>query len=130
MATYIPQDATGVLISDISNGTQTNDVKVAQATATNLNAAVVGTGTAGAPAGNILTVQGVASMTKLLVTPDSVALPANQSVNLAQVAGTTTVTGGVAGTQGVGGVEANDAPITGNPLLLGAKARAARPGDA
>jgi len=58
-----------------------------------------------------------------------VALPANQSVNLAQVAGTTTVTGGVAGTQGVGGVEANDAPITGNPLLLGAKASAAAPAD-
>lgn len=28
MATYTPQDATGVLISDISKGTQTNDVKV------------------------------------------------------------------------------------------------------
>lgn len=28
MATYIPQDATGVLISDVSKGTQTNDVKV------------------------------------------------------------------------------------------------------
>jgi hypothetical protein len=60
------------------------DVFVRQTTATNLNAAVVGTGTAGTPAGNILTVQGVTSMTKLLVTPDSVALPANQSVNQAQ----------------------------------------------
>ncbi|MGH2359814.1 MAG: hypothetical protein ACRDGM_04635, partial [bacterium] len=69
------------------------DVFVRQTTATNLNAAVVGTGTAGTPAGNILTVQGIASMTKLLVTPDSVALPANQSVNLAQVAGATVTTG-------------------------------------
>lgn len=71
----------------------TSTTAVTQATASNLNAAVVGTGTAGAPAGNILTVQGVASMTKLLVTPDSVALPANQSVNLAQVAGAATNTG-------------------------------------
>jgi hypothetical protein len=75
------------------------DVFVRQATATNLNAAVVGTGTAGSPAGNILTVQGVASMTKFLVTPDSVALPANQSVNVAQMNGVTTTMGnGVAGT--------------------------------
>lgn len=72
---------------------------VTQATATNLNAAVVGTGTAGSPAGNILTVQGVASMTKLLVTPDSVALPANQSVNISQMNGATTTMGnGVSGT--------------------------------
>jgi hypothetical protein len=68
-------------------------------TAANLNAAVVGTGTAGSPAGNILTVQGVASMTKLLVTPDSVALPANQSVNIAQINATTPLMGlGATGT--------------------------------
>lgn len=80
------------------------DVFVRQATAANLNAAVVGTGTAGAPAGNILTVQGVGGMTKLLVTPDSVALPANQSVDVAQIAGTTTTTDSgdaTAGTQRV-----------------------------
>jgi hypothetical protein len=53
---------------------------------------VAGTGTAGTPAGGVLTIQGVTSMTKLLVTPDSVALPANQSVNVAQLAGTTTDT--------------------------------------
>ena len=75
------------------------DVFIRQATATNLNAAVVGTGTAGSPAGNILTVQGVASMTKLLVTPDSVALPANQSVNVSQINGVTPLMGsGIMGT--------------------------------
>ena len=43
--------------------------------------------------------QGIAGMTKLLVTPDSVALPANQSVNVAQIAGVATSTGvGVSGT--------------------------------
>lgn len=47
-------------------------------------------GTAGSASTDVITVQGIASMTKLLVTPDSVALPANQSVNVAQLAGTAT----------------------------------------
>lgn len=56
-------------------------------------------GTAGSASANVVTVQGVASMTKLLVTPDSIALPANQSVNTAQVNGVTTLTGtGATGT--------------------------------
>lgn len=46
---------------------------------------VAGGGTAGTAATAVVTVQGIASMTKLLVTPDSVALPANQSVNVAQI---------------------------------------------
>lgn len=88
-------DGAGALNVIVDSGT----TAVTQATATNLNAAVVGTGTAGAPAGNILTVQGVGGMTKLLVTPDSVALPANQSVNVAQINGVTTTMGnGVSGT--------------------------------
>lgn len=95
------------------------NIFVRQATASNLNAAVVGTGTAGTPAGNILTVQGVAAMTKLLVTPDSVALPANQSVNVAQVGGTNTVTGGVAGIIAVGGNVANAVTATANPVPVG-----------
>jgi hypothetical protein len=87
-------------------------------TAANLNAAVVGTGTAGSPAGNILTVQGVASMTKLLVTPDSVALPANQSVNVAQINAATPLMG--LGATGTGSLRVTpafaDAPATG-PIL-------------
>lgn len=60
---------------------------------------VVGAGTAGSSTGGILTVQGVASMTKLLVTPDSVALPANQSVNVSQINAVTPLMGnGVTGT--------------------------------
>lgn len=56
-------------------------------------------GTAGTASADVLTIQGAASMTKLLVTPDSVALPANQSVNVAQVNGVTTTMGnGVSGT--------------------------------
>ncbi len=97
----------------------TSTTAVTQATAANLNAAVVGTGTAGSAAGGVLTIQGVASMTKLLVTPDSVALPANQSVNVAQIAGTNTVTGGVAGIIAVGGNVANAATATANPVPVG-----------
>lgn len=110
----------GHVIADAGSTTAvTGNVTVVQPTATNLNAAVVGTGTAGTPAGNILTIQGVAAMTKLLVTPDSVALPANQSVNVAQIAGTNTVTGGVAGIMAVGGNVANAVAATANPVPVG-----------
>jgi hypothetical protein len=55
---------------------------------------VAGGGTAGTAATGVLTIQGIASMTKLLVTPD-----ANSAVNLAQIAGVSTSTGaGVTGT--------------------------------
>lgn len=60
---------------------------------------------------------------KLLVTPDSVALPANQSVNNAQVAGTTTDTNSgtkSAGTQRV--VLATDQPALTNALKVDASA--------
>ena len=58
---------------------------------------------------------------KLLVTPD--ALPANQSVNVAQVAGTNTVTGGVNGLQAMAGAAADNAAVSGNPVLNGAVGR-------
>jgi hypothetical protein len=62
---------------------------------------VAGGGTAGTAATGVITVQGIASMTKLLVTPDSVALPANQSVNVSQFGGTNVVTGTGAGGSGI-----------------------------
>lgn len=69
-------------------------VSVKQATAANFNATVVGSGTAGTAATGVITVQGIASMTKLLVTPD-----ANSAVNVAQVNGVTTLAGtGAVGT--------------------------------
>lgn len=49
-------------------------------------------------------------------------LAANQSVNLAQVAGTNTVNGGVAGSQSIGGTVATNVAITSNPVNLGAQA--------
>jgi hypothetical protein len=108
----LPTDGTGV-------------VTATQATASALNATVVGAGSAGTPTGGVVTVQGAASMTKLLVTPDSVALPANQSVNVAQVGGTNTVTAGLAGTLAVGGNAATNVAIGSNPLNTGAQAVAA-----
>jgi hypothetical protein len=83
---------------------------------------VSGTGTAGTAATGVLTVQGIASMTKLLVTPDSVALPANQSVNLAQVAGQNTINGGANGSLAIGGTVATNVAITENPVNIGAQA--------
>ncbi len=79
----------------------------------------IGGGTAGSAETHPVTVQGIASMTKLLVTPDSVALPANQSVNAAQLAGTTTDTNSgnkSAGTLRV--VLATDQPQLTNKLLV------------
>lgn len=73
---------------------------------TNLNTSALATvakqpalGTAGSAASDVITIQGIASMTKLLVTPDSVALPANQSVNISQINAVTPLMGnGVTGT--------------------------------
>lgn len=84
-------------------GTGTQRVGVAQDATTIAGSAP---GTAGSASSNVVTVQGVASMTKLLVTPD-----ANSAVNVAQVAGTTTDTNSgnkSAGTQRI--VIATDQP--------------------
>ena len=100
-----------------TNGVQVltgSTTAVTQATAANLNATVVGAGTAGSANAGVLTVQGIASMTKLLVTPDSVALPANQSVNVAQFGGSNAVTGTGAGGAGIPRVTiSSDSSITG-----------------
>ena len=58
-------------------------VQVSQATAANLNATVVGAGTAGSPSGGVVSIQGVASGTVVPVTAT------NLSTNLAQVNGAT-----------------------------------------
>ncbi len=110
----------GHVITDTGSTTAvTGNVTVVQSTASSLNAAVVGTGTAGAAAGGVLTIQGVAAMTKLLVTPDSVALPANQSVNVAQINATTPLMG--SGNTGTGSLRvtiATDQPQLTNKLLV------------
>lgn len=96
----------GVLSTDLSTVNAVTTLTGTGAVGTGAQRIAVGTdtatiagsapGTAGAASANVVTVQGVASMTKLLVTPDSVALPANQSVNVAQFGGVSTSTGQVA----------------------------------
>jgi hypothetical protein len=112
-------------------------------------------GTAGTASANVITAQGIASMTPFLVNPGTAAnwavgatgsaVPANgfyNSVNvsgtlrgwtavnpsgsiyagqvdLASVGGTTVVTGGVNGSQGVGGLAATGGALSGNPVLVG-----------
>lgn len=55
------------------------------------------------------------------------ALVANQSVNLAQVAGGTAINSGVTGAIAAGGDVANDAADSGNPVKIGGKALTAIP---
>lgn len=125
------------------------DVFVRQATASNLNATVVGTGTfavqatlaaettkvigtvnqgtspwivagggtAGTAASGVVTVQGIAGMTKLLVTPD-----ANSAVNIAQYGGNNVISAGTNGALAIGGTVATNVAITANPINLGAQA--------
>jgi hypothetical protein len=86
----------GHVIADSGSTTAvTGNVTVVQGTATNLKAQVVGAGTAGIADAGVVTVQGIASMTPLLVTP-----AANSAVNLAQVNGATVNVG--AGNAGTG----------------------------
>lgn len=75
---------------------------------------VEGKGTAGAPSGGVVSVQGVSGGQLL---PVSVSGTAN--TNLIQIGSNTVVTGGVNGSLGVGGLAAHGAANAGNPLLLG-----------
>lgn len=102
----------GVTVLTGTGAVGTGSARVAVGTDT---ATIAGSapGTAGVASANVVSVQGIASMTHLLVTPD-----ANSSVNVAQVAGTTTDTNSgnkSAGTQRV--VLATDQPQLTNALL-------------
>lgn len=58
----------------------------------------------------------------LMAASTPVVIASNQSnvpVNLTQVGGTGVVTGGVGGSQGVGGLAAHGSPSSGNPVLMG-----------
>lgn len=48
--------------------------------------------------------------------------PDNEPINVAQVGGTATVSGGLAGSQAIGGTAANNAAINQNPVLVGCEA--------
>lgn len=116
-----PVDATKGLAVDLSaTGANTNKLLVTPDLPSGASTAAKqpALGTAGTASTDVITVQGIASMTKLLVTPDSVALPANQSVNVNQVAGTTTDTNsGVKSAGTIRVVIATDQPALTNKLL-------------
>jgi hypothetical protein len=57
----------------------------------------------------------------------SVDLAGRQRANLSAVGGTATVSGGLAGTLGVGGTQANNTAITANPILTGIEAQTGQP---
>ena len=78
---------------------------------------VAGGGTAGSAATGVVTVQGITSMTPLLVTP-----AANSAVNLAQYGGNNVISAGTNGALAIGGTVATNTAITANPLNLGAQA--------
>lgn len=87
------------LYGDSTNGVFANIKTSVLPTGASTSAKQPALGTAGASSADVISIQGIASMTKLLVTPDSVALPANQSVNVSQMNGVATTMGnGVAGT--------------------------------
>ncbi len=86
---------------------------------------VAGGGTAGSAATGVVTIQGIASGTVVPVSGTITAVTSitNQvDTNLKQVGGTNTVTGGTAGSVGVGGTTATNVAITDNPVNLGAQA--------
>lgn len=85
----------GALNINISSGSIANtSFAVTQATASSLNATVVGLGTAGTPSGGVLSIQGVSGGTAVPISAT------NLSTNLAQVNGVTVLTG--AGAVGTG----------------------------
>lgn len=82
-------------------------------------------GTAGSASTDVITVQGITSMTALKVDGSAVTQPVsatNLSTNVAQVGGTNAVTAGVSGTLAVGGNAATNVAIGTNPINLGAQA--------
>ena len=98
----VASDSTGVLSVDDNGGSLTIDAaSLPLPTGASTAAKQPALGTAGTASTDVITIQGIASMTKLLVTPDSVALPANQSVNVAQINGVAPTMGNGASGTGV-----------------------------
>jgi hypothetical protein len=71
----------GLIVRNIPSGTQTvsGTITAAQSAAANLNATVVGSGSAGTPASGVITVQGISGGTTIPVSTDSLPLPTGAS---------------------------------------------------
>lgn len=112
-----PSVNAGVAPVDATNGLACDNKTLPPGASTSAKQPALGV--AGTASSDVITIQGIAAMTKLLVTPDSVALPANQSCNVAQLAGTTTDTN--SGTKSAGTLRvvlATDQPALTNKLLV------------
>lgn len=110
----VTQPVSGTVTTTPPSNASTNVAQVAGTTA-DTNSGTKSAGTLRV----VLATDQPALTNKLLVTPDSVALPANQSVNVAQVAGTTTDTN--SGTKSAGTIRvvlATDQPALTNKLLV------------
>jgi hypothetical protein len=108
------QPVSGTVTTSPPANASTNVAQLA-GTATSVNSGTKDAGTLRV----VLATDQPALTNKLLVTPDSVALPANQSVNVSQVAGTTTDTN--SGTKSAGTLRvvlATDQPALTNKLLV------------
>jgi hypothetical protein len=86
----------GLIVRNIPSGTQTvsGTITASQATAANLNATVVGSGSAGTPASGVITVQGISGGTAQPVSATSLPLPtgAATETTLGNVAKDATIT--------------------------------------
>lgn len=137
-----------VLIAGTADGTGTGAVSVPQISATGQvatniaqvgNATILtGTGATGTGAQRVTvavdsaTVAGSASLpagTNLIgkTGVDQTTPGTTNAVAIAQIGATTIVTGGVNGSQGVGGLAASGVAVAGNPLLSGGRAQSAEP---
>lgn len=111
--TALKVDGSGVTQPVSLSANQSVNVAQLAGTATDTNSGTKSAGTLRV----VLATDQPALTNKLLVTPD-----ANSAVNMAQVGGTNTVTGGVNGTLAVGGNVATNVAIGTNPVNLGAQA--------
>lgn len=109
LSATITSAATGVFLADVSGFSSFR---------ISANAAVTGTAVVSLRA---TTTSGLTAIDTPLPAGTNVlgALVANQSVNVAQIAGTNTVTAGVSGLQAVGGNAASGAADAGNPVKVG-----------
>lgn len=106
-----------IATNDVVPASQSGTWTVQPGNTANTTAWIVQTSSFGTNGSTIAVVN--AGGTKLAVTPDSVALPANQSVNVNQIGGTNVLTGGTNGSLGIGGLAASGAAASGNPVESG-----------
>lgn len=108
-ATVVPAGTQNVNLTQILSAAPSLINPLWVTPATGATFVVNGGGAAGTANAGVVTVQGIVGMTKLLVTPDSVALPANQSVNISQINAVTPLMGnGATGTGAMRVSIAND----------------------